>query len=77
MRPMRPTESPDFPYIKAGLSDDADDECIEIQIMGPGEYRKAHLKLHTTEAIDLHKKLSNALCDWIAESAVAFVTGKP
>lgn len=76
MRTMRPTESPDFPYIQAGLTDDEDEECIELVINGPGSHRKAHLKLHTTEAIDLHKKLSNALCDWIGESAMHFVQDK-
>jgi hypothetical protein len=71
---MRSTEAPDFDYIKVGLTDGNVEECIEIELTGPGQHRRAHLRLHTTEAIDLQRKLSNALTDWLAESAAFFTS---
>jgi len=62
------TDAPDFDYIKVNLTSDLAAECIAIELDGPGPHRKARLLLHTTEAIDLQKKLSNALCDWFAAS---------
>jgi hypothetical protein len=67
--PVVRTDAPDFPYIKVGVTPEAIEECFVIELEGPGPYRKARLRLHTTEVIDLHKKLSNALCDWMVLSS--------
>ena len=58
------------------MTDDDVEECIEIKPAGPDRFHKASIRLHTTEAIDLHRKLGNALSDWVAESAYFFATGE-
>lgn len=40
-----------------------------IEFDGPGPHRHARLRLHTTEVVDLQKKLSNAITDWMGLSA--------
>ena len=67
--PVVRTDAPDFQYIKVGVTPDLVDECFVIELDGPGPYRHARLRLHTTEVLDLQKKLSNAITDWIALSA--------
>jgi len=62
------TDAPDFDYIKVGVTPDLLDECFVIELDGPGQYRKAQLRLHTTEVLDLQKKLSNAITDWLGLS---------
>jgi hypothetical protein len=63
------TDAPDFPYIKVGVTPNLVDECFVIELDGPGPYRRAQLRLHTTEVLDLQKKLSNAITDWMGLSA--------
>lgn len=67
------TDAPDFPYIKVGVTPDLVDECFVIELDGPGPFRHARLRLHTTEVLDLQKKLSNAITDWLALSAIRVV----
>jgi hypothetical protein len=64
------TGAPDFPYIKVGVTPDLIDECFVVELDGPGQFRHARLRLHTTEVLDLQKKLSNAITDWMALSAL-------
>ncbi len=54
------------------LTDVNVEECIEIDITRPADRKRVHLVLHTTEAIDLHHKLVNALTDWVVEAAATF-----
>jgi hypothetical protein len=67
------TDAPDFEYIKVGVTPDLVEECFVIELDGPGQYRKARLRLHTTEVLDLQKKLSNAITDWMGLSAARIV----
>jgi hypothetical protein len=67
------TDAPDFDYIKVGVTPDLVDECFVIDLNGPGPYRKAQLRLHTTEVLDLQKKLSNAITDWMGLSVARVI----
>ena len=64
------TDAPDFPYIRVGVTPDLVDECFLVDLDGPGRFRHARLRLHTTEVLDLQKKLSNAITDWMGLSAM-------
>lgn len=71
--PVVETEAPDFPYIRVGVTPDLIDECFVIELDGPGPFRRAELRLHTTEVLDLQKKLSNAITDWMGLSTMRLV----
>ena len=77
--PVVRTDAPDFTYIRVGVTPDLLDECFIVEVDGPGAFRKARLRLHTTEVLDLQKKLSNAITDWMGLSVmrVAELGGKP
>lgn len=68
--PVVRTDAPDFQYIRVGVTPEAVDECFIVELDGPGPHRHARLRLHTTEVLDLQKKLSNAITDWMALSVM-------
>lgn len=54
--------------IDVHLTPDDVPECIEVIVVGV-----VTLRMHTLSAIDLHRKLGNAIAEWFSEQAAAYL----